>query len=230
MYCVNCGVRLSDTEKKCPLCATVVYHPDVKQSPKKPLYPADQMPERKSGAKALNGAIVILFLIPMILSLFADLQLDGVIDWFGYVAGGLVVAYTVIALPMWFYSPNPVIFVPCDFAVVTAYLMYINWATKGGWFLTFALPVVGCLALIVCAVVTLFRYLPKGKLYVLGGAFMALGALMLLMEFLLDITFDLAFIGWSVYPLVGLAAIGGLLIYLATNSAAREMMERKLFF
>lgn len=230
MYCVSCGVRLADTEKKCPLCGTVVYHPDIQQSPQKPLYPADKMPERKSNAKALNGAIIILFLIPLILSLFADMQLDGVVDWFGYVAGGLVVAYTIIALPLWFYRPNPVIFVPCDFAAVTAYLLYIDLATSGGWFLSFALPLAAGLTVIVCTVVTLFRYLRRGKLYILGGAFMALGGLMLLMEYLMSITFGLPLIGWSVYPLVGLAAIGGLLIYLAINSAAREMMERKLFF
>lgn len=230
MYCVNCGVRLADTEKKCPLCETVVYHPNVKQNPAQPLYPPRKMPERKSNAKALNGAVIILFLIPMILSLFADMQLDGTMDWFGYVAGGLVVTYTVIALPLWFEKPNPVIFVPCDFAATAVYLFYIDLATAGKWFWSFALPVTVGLALIVCAVVTLFRYLRRGKLYVLGGAFMAMGGLMLLMEYLMSITFDLPLIGWSVYPLVGLAAIGGLLIYLAINSVAREMMERKLFF
>lgn len=230
MYCVRCGVRLADTEKKCPLCETVVYHPDIQQSPQPPLYPADKIPQRKSGAKALNGAIIILFCIPLILSLFADLQPDAKIDWLGYVAGGLVLLYVVMALPLWFQRPNPVIFVPCDFAAVMLYLLYIDLSMDGGWFLSFAFPVTGGLMLIVCTVVTLLRYLRKGKLYVLGGAFMATGALMLLMEFLLDITFDLKPVGWSVYPLVGLAAIGGLLIYLAINTQAREMMERKLFF
>lgn len=87
MYCVCCGVRLADMQTKCPLCETVVYHPDIKREKQMPMYPANRMPERKSGAKALNGAIIILFLIPLVLSLFADVQLDGTIDWFGYVAG-----------------------------------------------------------------------------------------------------------------------------------------------
>ena len=59
---------------------------------------------------------------------------------------------------------------------------------------------------------------------------MALGAFMLLIEFLIGITFGLRFIGWSIYPLIVLILFGGLLIYFAINSAAREMMERKLFF
>ena len=37
MYCVKCGVRLADTEKVCPLCATRVYHPDLEQPKTPPL-------------------------------------------------------------------------------------------------------------------------------------------------------------------------------------------------
>ena len=39
MYCIKCGVKLADSEKKCPLCNTVVYHPDLQQNEVKPLYP-----------------------------------------------------------------------------------------------------------------------------------------------------------------------------------------------
>ena len=62
------------------------------------------------------------------------------------------------------------------------------------------------------------------------GALMALGAFMLLIEYLMEITFDLSVVGWAIYPLVVLVSFGGLLLYLAINSSAREMMERKLFF
>ena len=230
MYCIKCGVKLADTEKKCPLCNTVVCHPDFEQIAERPLYPSDKMPKNNSGSKALNGIVIILFLIPMLVCFFADWFLDGKIEWFGYVAGALVLSYVAFALPMWFNKPNPVIFVPCNFVTTALYLLYINLATGGGWFMSFAFPVVGGICLITCTVVTLMYYLNRGKLYILGGAFMALGAFMLLMEFLMKITFGLPFIGWSIYPLVALFLFGGILIYLAINSAAREMLERKLFF
>ena len=149
---------------------------------------------------------------------------------FCYVTGALVMTYVAFALPMWFRKPNPVIFVPCNFVSAGLYLLYINFATQGNWFLCFAFPVLGGLGLITCAVVTLLYYLPKGRLYILGGAFMALGAFMLLIEFLMGITFGLRFVGWAIYPMVVLVIFGGLLIYLAINDSAREMMERKLFF
>ena len=230
MYCINCGVKLADSEKKCPLCNTAVYHPDFKQTDQRPLYPNNKMPKNSSSSKALNGTIIVLFLIPLFVCFFADLSLDGKMEWFGYVAGALMVSYIAFALPRWFKKPNPVIFVPCNFVTTALYLLYINLATGGSWFLSFALPVVGGICLIACTVVTLMYYLRKGKLYILGGSFIALGAFMLLIEFLMGITFGLRFIGWSIYPMVVLFLFGGLLIYLAIDSVTREMMERKLFF
>ena len=230
MYCIKCGVRLADTEKKCPLCNTAVCHPDFKPGAEQPLYPSDKMPQSNSGSKALNGAVIILFLIPVLVCFFADWFLDGKIEWFFYVAGALLLSYVALALPLWFKRPNPVIFVPCDFVTATLYLMYINWATGGNWFISFAFPVVAGVCLITCTVVTLMHYLRKGKLYILGGAFIALGAFMLLIEFLMKITFALNFIGWSIYPLVVLFLFGTLLIYLAINSTARKILKRKIFF
>ena len=29
MYCIKCGVELADSEKKCPLCGTVVFNPEL---------------------------------------------------------------------------------------------------------------------------------------------------------------------------------------------------------
>ena len=230
MYCVNCGVKLADTEQKCPLCETVCYHPDIKRPMDQKLYPGDKMPERKSGVKALGGAIIILYLIPLVLCLFSDMYPDGVMDWFGFIAGGLAVSYVIFALPLWFKKPHPVIFVPCSFAAVILYVMYINFRTGGQWFLSFALPVAGALGVTVCAMVTLLYYLRRGRLYIVGGGIMGLGATILLTEYLLTVTFVLPFIGWSVYPFIVLTLLGGLLIYLAIDGAAREAVARKLFF
>lgn len=230
MYCVKCGVRLADTEQKCPLCSTSVYHPEIPQPIARSLYPKNKMPEAGSGKKALNGMLILLLLLPLVVSLFSDLQTDGQLDWFGYVAGALTVGYIAFALPLWFQRPNPVIFVPCNFAAAALYLLYIDLMTSGGWFLSFALPITVGLCLITCTVVTLLYYLRKGRLYIIGGGFMALSAFMLLIEFLMGVTFQLRFIGWSVYPLCVLLLFGGLLIYLAINRAAREIIQRKLFF
>lgn len=230
MYCIKCGVKLAETEKKCPLCNTAVCHPDYENIAAQPLYPENKMPKNTAGTKVLNGAVIILFLIPLLVCFLADFSLDGKLEWAGYVMGALLMAYVTFALPQWFYKPNPVIFVPCSFASAALYLLYINLATRGGWFLGFALPVVAGVCLITCAVVTLLRYLRKGRLYIIGGALIALGGLMLLVERWMNATFCLRYMGWAMYPCAVLGLLGGLLIYLAINTAAREILERKFFF
>ena len=229
MYCVNCGVKLAGGEKRCPLCSTAPGDPVVRIETK-PLYPQNRYPEASVRPGAVNGTIMFLFLIPILVIFFVDLRPNGILDWFWYAAGAAVLAYLVLALPLWFRNPNPVIFVPCDFAAAALYLLLICLLTGGKWYLGFALPVTGCVALVVTAVVALLRYVKKGKLYILGGAMIAMGGAMLLTEFLMVMTFSMAFSGWSVYPLIVLFLLGGLLIFLAINGVARERMERKFFF
>jgi hypothetical protein len=158
------------------------------------------------------------------------MSFDREIQWFGYVACSVTLIYVVFALPMWFKKPNPVIFVPCDFAAVALLLLYVNIATDGNWFLSFAFPITGAIALITCALVTLLYYLKRGVLYIVGGALMAFGLLMPLIEFLLLVTFNLKFIGWSVYPLAVIFTAGALLIYIAISPSVREILKRKIFF
>ena len=230
MYCIKCGVQLADSETKCPLCNTVVYHPEITREEGQELYPARKMPKSAAGRKFLCGAMLILFMIPLVVTFLSDFQIDGRLDWFGYVAGGIVLVYLTVAFPLWFKKPNAVIFVPCDFAACAVFLFYVNLVTGGDWFWLFALPILLGFAAITCALITLLRYLRRGRLYVIGGWFIAFGALHLLIEWLMDRCFGLQFMGWSLYPLISLALIGGLLIYLALNSVAREKIERKIFF
>lgn len=230
MYCINCGVKLADTEKKCPLCATEVYHPSLKQAEESPAYPKGKYPLPPKSSRLLQSIATVLFVLPLLLVLIADLKEQGRVTWSGFVVGALLVGYVCVVLPVWFKRPNPVIFVPCGFASVLVYLLYINLATHGNWFMSFAFPVVGSMGIVVTAMTTLLRYVRKGKLYIYGGGAIAFGALLLMTEFLLDITFGISrFYGWSLYPLTTLVLLGGLLIFLAICRSAREVMERKFF-
>lgn len=230
MYCVNCGVKLADSEKVCPLCGVAAYHPDMERLEGERLYPGERLPEQHVTPKGVKIIITTLFLIPMIITLLLDMQFEGRLTWSGYVIGGLTVGYTILVLPHWFRKPNPVIFVPCSFAAVALYLLYISLYTKGYWFLSFAFPVTGGTALIVTAVVVLLRYLRRAALYIIGGAGITLGVFIVLVEFLSYITFDnVSFYGWSFYPMVVLVLLGGMLIFLAICRPARESMERRFF-
>ena len=167
---------------------------------------------------------------PLITVILCDFHIYGTVTWSGYVVGALIWTYVSFVLPMWFNKPNPVIFVPCSFVAAGLYVLYIDLAVDGGWYLSFAFPLVCIVGLTVTAVVTLLRYIKKGELYIIGGAFALVGLSMLPMEFLASYTFGVGrFIGWSIYPLASLVLIGAFLIFLAVYRPARDALE-KFFF
>ena len=63
----------------------------------------------------------------------------------------------------------------------------------------------------------------------IGGASVALGAFLMEIELLMDSTFNLQYLGWSVYPLTVPVLFGLSLIYVAIDPVAREAIGRKLF-
>ncbi len=230
MYCVKCGVKLAESESSCPLCGTKVYHPDIPREKKEGAYPADKYPKAISSKKVSAIVFTVIFALPVITVLLCDMHIYGKITWSGYVIGAILWTYVSAVLPMWFKSPNPVIFVPCSFVAAGLYVLYIDLAVGGRWYLSFAFPLIGIIGLTVTAVVTLLRYVKKGELYIIGGAFILVGLSMLPLEFLASYTFGVGgFIGWSLYPLSVLVLIGGFLIFLAIYRPARIALE-KIFF
>ena len=178
MYCVNCGVELADSETVCPLCGTRVFHPDLSRPQADAPYPPDHhvKPEDVNRSGILF-VMTMLALLPAVICLLCDWRINGGIVWSGFAAGAIGLLYVLIVLPMWFKRPNPVIFVPVDFAAIGLYLLYIDLAVKGGWFLSFAFPVTAAIGLLLTAVVALVRYVRGGYLYIFGGALILAGGL-----------------------------------------------------
>ena len=230
MYCVKCGVELADSEKKCPLCGTPVFHPDIERKPAEPPFPPDRRHAENVSRVGILFVLTVLFVLPAAICLLCDWRINGGIVWSGYAAGRIALLYILVLLPMWFRHPNPVIFVPVDFVAIGLYLLYIDLATGGHWFLSFAFPVTGAIGVLVTAVVALTRYLHAGYLYIYGGGLILGGALAMLIEFLLNLTFQVhETFFWSFYPLVAGVLLGLMLIVIAVCKPLRESLRKKFF-
>lgn len=231
MYCIKCGVELADSEKICPLCGLKVYHPEIPkpQNIEYP-YPKFERINEKVSRFGIMMVVTLIFLLPVILSLVCDISINHTVTWSGYVTGGIVTLYVIAALPSWFRKPNPVIFVPVDFATIALFVLYIDLVNKGGWFLTFALPVIAIFGVICSTVTTLMKYLPKGALYIFGGAMIAIGGATMLIDHLINITFNTGRgIFWSIYPLIVFSFLGLILIFIAICRPLRESLKKKFF-
>lgn len=230
MYCICCGVELSDGQELCPICHTKVCHPDCPVDRSRAPYPVHPIPAEEINYKGLLFAITVCVGLAAVLPVLFEFMFAESISWSGYVAGGILLGYLVLIFPFWFRNANPVILVPCDFAAAILFLLYINLHTGGDWFLSFALPGVGILGLLTTALVALTRYIRKGRLYMFGGWLIGLGLWSVLLEFFLWLTFDkTAVISWSVFPLVTLVVFGLFLITVGVVKPLKESL-RKIFF
>lgn len=207
MYCMNCGVKLADSETHCPLCGLRAYHPDLPRTPGQPLYPRDWSAPKaeKSGWRIL---LSISFGIALTACLMVDLLISGKISWSGFAIGGILTGYLVLVLPMWFRRPNWVVLLGVDFLSIGLLLLYIDLAVSGGWFLSFALPVTALYGALVTGTAALVKYVRKGWFFLFGGASIAFGCSAMLLEFFLSITFHTKMFLWSLYPMAALCANG----------------------
>ena len=70
MYCVKCGVELGDSETKCPLCGTPVFHPEIEPPDGERPFPV----EHRHTAREVNrsGAlfvVTVFTLLPIVICL-----------------------------------------------------------------------------------------------------------------------------------------------------------------
>lgn len=230
MYCIKCGVELTDGQTICPVCSTRVYHPDVPIKEAAPTYPKKDFESEEFNRRGILFVITIIFLLLTGLAVMFNISLIGSLTWGGYVAGGMGVAYFCVIMPLWFKKTTPAVFVPVGFTSIILYLLYINLHTGGNWFLSFAFPVAGTLGLILTAITTLCHYVKKGWLYTIGGGLIALGIWTLLIELFLHLTFTLpTHIIWSPYPCATFVVFGLMLIIIAIVKPLRESLRRVFY-
>ena len=229
MYCIKCGAKLSDGQTLCPLCETKVYHPDFVVEAKD-TYPKIPFKSEEFNRTSLMFVITMVFLLPLIIPIVLELGWHDRINWSGYVAGGTLLFYIIFILPCWFKRPNPVVFIPSDFAAIVLFLLYICIVTEGDWFMSFAFPAFGALGLLVSGVTALLHYVKRGALYTIGGGLILLGGWTVLLEFLIRTAFnvDLHFY-WSGASLTVFFVIGAMLIVINTVKPMKESL-RRIFF
>ena len=228
MYCVKCGVKLDDSLERCPLCGTPVWRPEETSDPSRSfsgIYPQKQRNERM----AIVSFLTVLALLASFIVLRICLRLYSGIGWSGYVILGIALGYVLFLLPLWFRRPNPVVFLPIDHLAIGGYLLYICLETGGHWFLSFAFPVLGMSCLLLTALVALLKYVPGGRLFIIGGWIIAVGGLSILVELFQHITFSSRMFTWSLYVVSTCFAFGLFLILAGTIRPLREYLERRFF-
>lgn len=227
MFCVKCGVELSESENKCPLCNTPVYYPEKERGELK--FPEFKNEREPLNARGLSFVISFFAAIAAVICVVCNITVSDELSWSVYAVSALALAYVVFVLPSWFRHPSVAVFVPVDFFAAAVFVAIIAFMMRADWYFTFALPVIAFLALVVSAIAILSYYLRRGYLYIWGGAFILFGFFMPMLEYLLHLNFSiLGGYHWCFYPFAALVLLGIMLIVIAIVKPFRESL-RKIF-
>lgn len=234
-YCVNCGVRLAQSEPKCPLCGVEVINPASPwQKPATRPYPEYlETVVHFVDKRYFSILAAVLMLIPAAVCLAVDLLTSGGILWSGYVIGAILTLIVIVLLPLWHGKRWWQAYLLADAAAVLGYLFYINLQTGGReWFLPLAMPLT--LAVWLSAALQTFsfgRRRKKGILVTLAALLFGCGALSLAVETIISIYRGLSFLPrWSWYAVSPCVLSGIAFLVLNRRNQWKESVKKRLFF
>ena len=214
-YCVNCGVELDASAKKCPLCDTPVYNPKAPEPEKQP----SPFPKEKGQATAVTCGLLNAFVFRSSLWSLAVI--------------GVVLVLWVIMIPVVIYTRQPIyLSILLDGVAVIVYLYLLTYLTgHNSWFYGLGLPIVLLVTAVVEAVTFCIRKLPMsfltGALYLISGiAVLCVGLELLIDRFLRQ---EIA-LGWSAIVLTICVIVDITIATLLSRRRLRNAVRRRLHF
>ena len=145
-YCINCGVELAKSEKKCPLCGIPVNNPVTANDGEEKLYPEFVEQENKVPYISTFGVIIysMILALPFFLTLFIDYQINKAITWSLYPMASILLFWTYSALPFlikndWMKKSKAVKLITIDTIATIIFLFLIDIHSGGGMWSLYAI-------------------------------------------------------------------------------------------
>jgi hypothetical protein len=233
-YCVNCGVELARTEKKCPLCGIQVINPaELMAFDEGGAFPKRKEPLESAFDKGLWIKLVTIILaVPAVICIVSNMLVFTEVSWSLYVVGGLVVGWTFCVSPFLFKRYFPLLWIVANTVASLGYLYLIEVLSQNrGWFMPLALPIVLGIAVLSLAIVILIGKKVLRELYTAAGIFMAAGLLSVLVDGSISLYLEGSLrIGWSWFSLISCVAMSGALILIQGQLNMKEKLKRRLHF
>ena len=231
-YCVNCGVELEASLKKCPLCSTPVINPNELEKKTDSPFPKEkgqvEKVKRKDFAILLSVVLTAIGMTCGILNLLV-FQASA---WSLLTIGACIIIW-VFFIPAVIYteiSPYCALFL--DGLSVGIYLYLLTLVTgNDAWFWQLALPITLLVIGVMEAFVLCIRKLPVTFLTTALYLISAIGILCLGLELLIDWFLDERIrLVWSAVVVTVCVILDITLITLLSRKRLRDAVRRRLHF
>lgn len=232
-YCVNCGVELESTEKKCPLCGVEVVNPRVKEvAEDKKTFPEMRDELKKIDRIFWINFYSILFGVLIITCVLCNLMYDRRLTWSVFVIAGVFMLWVFCTSPLYFRKFDYRKMMSADLLAVLAGLILIeSQVLTKGWFLFVALPIV-----LYCYLSWMIMiYLTKKKvirgLSIAAVFLISIALMMCILEILLDLyATHSIMLTWSGFVIAPCLSVAVLLMVLDKNKQVKQELSKRLHF
>ncbi len=232
-YCVNCGVELVESSKKCPLCDTPVINPNIINTENTPPAFPEKIVIPKTTKNKFSAIIIsLLILIPNIVCIITNLLFTPDKLWSIYVVSSSAMFWFLFIFPFFMKSKRKYLTITVD-AIATAVYIFIFYyynSARTGWFWKLAVPldagVFVCIA-ILTAYFSKKRTLTKSLITV----FAALTAINIYVGLIVNL-YATSVIVTYITMIFGISCLILLLFFIAVekNYKLRAWLSRKFFF
>ena len=231
-YCVNCGVELDATLKKCPLCETIVYHPGKMEVDKQ-----ETFPNKKGEVETVSKKESIIFVSILLLTVTVTCALLNILVynryWWSIPVNGVCVTLWFFFMAAIFCEKITVYgMILLDAIAIGNYLFMISLITSSDrWVTMIGLPILlvtfGLLELSVFLSKTLPSSLLTGTLYF----FVTIAGVCVTIEATIDNYLrEVIRLGWSAIVLTVCAIISVFIILILMMGRLRNSIRRRLHF
>ena len=231
-YCVNCGVELKQSEKRCPLCDTLVLNPntigDIKQQEPQKEY--ERIDTVHVDYRLLSTILSVLLIIPIAVTLICDIVQTHKITWSLYVLGASILVFVTLFLPAFFRNKRPYKFIIADAVAAFLYLLLINYMTGGGWAFRLALPMCAVTMVLSLILAAAIRNKKIDRLIKISIFVVMVGFFALCTEVIINDAFGRAMsLVWSHFVMIPCAVLSIVFIIINTQKKLKEELRKKLF-
>lgn len=232
-YCVNCGVELDATLKKCPLCETIVYHPGKIEN----MEQEQTFPKKKGEVEPVSKKEGIIFISVLLLTISVTCALLNILvynsNWWSVPVDGICITLWVFFMAAIFCERITVYgMLLLDAIAIGNYLFMISLITSSDrWLLMIGLPILVVVFGLLEMSVLLSRKLPSslltGTLYFL----ITVAGICVTVEAVIDHYFrETVRLGWSAIVVTVCAIISVIIILILMMGRLRNNIRRRLHF
>lgn len=230
-YCVNCGVELDSSIKKCPLCQTPVINPKDLEKLKAIQSP---FPEKKGVVETINKKDMALTITVILLSILVSCTLlnyfvFNAVKWSLIVDGFCGLMWVLLFPPLVVKKPRLRILALLNGLMTGIYLGLIAmFVDEGEWLIDLGLPITIALILMTEVFLTVGKI--KRSINVLGPVFfIEAGIMCIFIELLIDRMQDIGYsLSWSAIVMTVCTIVAVSLVSLFSFARIRNAINKRL--